>query len=158
MIPTSTYTNAPAPSGKKKRSKKRTTAYRNPRGHDDTSDAPSAATVVRFRLPHENVDERVLHERGEDEHGAGGHEDVDGLDVGHRGQRLLRLGVLRGQREQARHAQSHPGRHSLGFDPERDPRHDHDQTGRDVRVEHVVAQTSLQGKGHLNAREVTCTT
>lgn len=132
-------------------------AYRN-LGVESDGSRSLAIDEALVGFPHENVDERVLHERGEDEHGAGGHEDVDGLDVGHRGQRLLRLGVLRGQREQARHAQGHPGRHGLGLDPERDPRHDHDQTGRDVRVEHVVAQTSLQGKGHLNAREVTCTT
>jgi hypothetical protein len=78
------------------------------------------------------------------------------LDVGDRRQRFLRIGVLRGEREQRRDAQGDPGRNRFRFDPERNPRHDDDQTRGDVRVEQVVAQPPLQREVHLQACEVTC--
>jgi len=64
--------------------------------------------------------------------------------------------VLRGESEQRRDAQSDPGRNRFRLDPERDPRHDDDQTRGDVRVEQVVAQPPLQREVHLQTREVSC--
>ncbi|GBM74345.1 hypothetical protein AVEN_113380-1 [Araneus ventricosus] len=96
-----------------------------------------------LRLPHDNVDDGVLHEGGEHEQGAGGHEYVDGLDVGDGGQGLLGLSVLGGQGEQGGDAQGDPGGYGVGPNPERDPGHDDDEAGRDVGVEQVVSQAAL---------------
>ena len=34
-------------------------------------------------VPHHHIDKGILYQAEEDEEGAGGHEHVDGLDVGH---------------------------------------------------------------------------
>ena len=64
--------------------------------------------------------------------------DMADLDVGDGRQRLLTVGVLGGESEEGGHPQRHPGRHRLRLDPEADPGHHHDQTGRDVGVKHEV--------------------
>ena len=64
--------------------------------------------------------------------------------------------MLGGQSEEAGDPQGDPGRYSLGLDPEADPGHDDDQTGRDVSVEQVVAQPPLEHEHNLQTREVTC--
>lgn len=45
------------------------------------------------------------------------------------------------EREQRGDSQCDSGRNGLGLDPEGDPRHDNDESGRDVRMEKVVAET-----------------
>lgn len=67
-------------------------------------------------------------------------EEFTNLDVGHGRQRLLTVGVLGGEGQEGGHPQRDPGGDSLRLDPEADPGHHHDQTGRDVRVEHEVAK------------------
>ena len=98
--------------------------------------AQPAAALCLLTLPldvagvaHDDVDEGVLDEAAEDEHGAGVHEHVYSLDVGDRGQRLLAVGVLGGEGQQRGHPQRHPGRHRLGLDPEAEHHHydDHHQ-------------------------------
>ena len=64
--------------------------------------------------------------------------------------------MLRGERQQRRDAEGDARRNGLGPDPERDPRHDDDQTRRPVRVEQVIAQPALERKHNLQAAEVTC--
>ena len=82
----------------------------------------------------------VLYQTEKDEQCAGGHEHVDSLYVGDGRERLLAVGVLGGEGEQGGDPQRYPGRHRLRLDPERDPGHHHDQAGRDVGLEHEVAE------------------
>ena len=96
--------------------------------------------IISPYIPHHDVDKGVLYEGEEDKEGAGGHEHVDGLDVGDWRQRLLTAGVLGGESEEGGDPQRDPGGDSLRLDPEADPGHHHDQTGRDVSVEHEVAE------------------
>lgn len=56
--------------------------------------------------------------------------------------------------QQWRHAQGDPRRDGFRLDPEGDPGHDDDQSGRDVRVEQVIAQSPAQIEDNLYAREV----
>lgn len=114
------------------------------------------------------VDDGELDETEEHEDDAGRHPDVYGLrdtrasvqwlkgtnlGVGDRGETLLGLGVLRGQCEEARHSQRHPGRGALGRDPETDPAHHHDQHGGDVGGEEEVAGVPLQFEDSRQAGE-----
>lgn len=62
--------------------------------------------------------------------------------------------MLCGEREQRSDTERDPGRHSFRLDPEGDPRHDDDEASRDVGVEEVVAQASLEGEHNLQAGEV----
>lgn len=58
------------------------------------------------------------------------------------------------QRQQRRDAQCDARRNRLRLDPERDPRHHHNQRGRDVRVEQVVAKAAPQIEDDRQAGEV----
>lgn len=108
----------------------------------------------RGHRSHIVVDHRKLHQREKDKHRARAHPHVDGLDVADGRQALLRLGVLRGQREQRGDAEGDTRGNGFGLDPERDPAHDHNQRGRDVGVEQVVAKAPLQIEDHRQAREI----
>ena len=97
---------------------------------DDVAQPAAALSLLTLPLDvagvaHDDVDEGVLDEAAEDEHGAGVHEHVDGLDVGHWRQRLLAVGVLGGEGQQRGHPQRHAGRHRLGLDPEAGRHHYH---------------------------------
>lgn len=63
-----------------------------------------------------------------------------------------RGGFTEGQ--QWRHAEGDPRRDGFRLDPKGDPGHDDDQSGRDVRVEQVIAQSPAQIEDNLYAREV----
>ena len=76
------------------------------------------------------------------------------LDVGDWWKRLLTVCVLRREGEQTGDPQGDPGGHGLGLDPERDPGHDDDQTGGDVGVEQVVAESTLEHEDDLEAGEL----
>lgn len=56
--------------------------------------------------------------------------------------------------QQWRHAEGDPRRDGFRLDPEGDPGHDDDQSGRDVRVEQVIAESPAQIEDNLYAREV----
>lgn len=92
---------------------------------------------------HQDVHECVLHQGAEHEQGAAGHEDVDGFDVGDGRQGLLRLSMLRAQREERCHTEGDAGRHCVRLDPEGDPGHDHNKACRDVAENHLFHQFRL---------------
>ena len=48
--------------------------------------------------------------------------------------------MLGGEGQEGGDPQRDPGGDSLRLDPEADPGHHHDQTGRDVSVEHEVSE------------------
>ena len=62
--------------------------------------------------------------------------------------------MLRAESEQTGHPQRDSGWHRLWLDPERDPGHDDDQTGGDVGVEQVVAESTLEHEDALEAGEL----
>ena len=64
--------------------------------------------------------------------------------------------MLSGEGEEGRDAEGDPGGDGFGTYPEGDPRHDDNQTRRDVGVEDVVAQTTFEMQFDLQAGEVTC--
>lgn len=71
---------------------------------------------------------------------------------GREGERGGGDGFTEGQ--QWRHAEGDPRRDGFRLDPEGDPGHDDDQSGRDVRVEQVIAESPAQIEDNLYAREV----
>lgn len=95
---------------------------------------------VRHELKGHEVDAGVrTQERSEDHDEAGAQVDIDGFDVGD----FWQLGVgwrhERRHGEHRRHAQRDPGRSSVAVDPERDPRDDDNQAGRDVDLNQIEA-------------------
>lgn len=86
-------------------------------------------SLVQRSLPPEVVDERELEEGGEDEHGAGPHPDVDGLDVGHGREVSLDARPFGRYGEQRGDAQRDSSRYRLHVQPKGHPRNDHDEHG-----------------------------
>ena len=66
------------------------------------------------------------------------------LDVANLGGLRTEACRLAGDGEEGRHPQRHPARHVLHVHPEADPGHDHDEDGRNVGLDQVKPNTSVQ--------------
>lgn len=61
---------------------------------------------------------------------------------------------LRAHGEESRHAEDDSGSHGVSVQPEADPRDDHDERGRQVRLHQVVGQVALEVEHCLQAAVV----
>jgi len=105
--------------------------------------------------PRQHVDDGILDERGEDEHEADDHPDVNRLDVGHSRQRGPRAAAHRRRRQHGQQAERDARRTRVDVDPERHPRQDHDQDRRNVDLDEEIADVAAQHEDNLEARKLT---
>ena len=79
------------------------------------------------------------------------HPYVDGLDVGHAGERRPGAPAHRRRREDRQETDGDPGWGGLDVDPEGDPRKDDDQHAWNVDLDQEESEVTLQGKQNLDA-------
>lgn len=111
---------------------------------------------TRHRTQTDNPRSTFTQQTGEDHHEAGAQVDVNRLDVRYLGQGSVRRRHQSGHRQHGGDAEGHPGRSCVPVKPERHPRYDDDQPGRDVDLDQVVSHRSDELDLTRQTRVVSC--